>query len=176
MSKRLTKEPADKGPDVIGAGRGLAATSQRVSDVEPIRQGPGGPRAGAVLKAVGAYLVGRHGRKSRMLGVKQEVKASKTQRARAEKGLFPNDSGECSSPEWVTWPLAGGQRDGGNTVGAADMLASDGAEAIAARPPETPQAPTGANCRNVESHASQFRTFVHTTGANPEVGVKMTPT
>lgn len=69
---------------------------------------PGGrpehPRAARIVEAVDAYLAGRHSRKSRMLGVKQVANASKTQRAGAERGLFPKDLAECSSPERVTWP------------------------------------------------------------------------
>ena len=124
--------------------------------------GPGGhPRAACVLRAVGGYLADRHGRKSRMLGVKQGAKASKTQRAGAEKGLFPNDLAECSSPQRVTWPLAGAPGAGGrlgldgqrlgtpdasgqaagadNGRGVLDAAGQRAAQGGAGRPPEAPQ-------------------------------------
>ena len=82
-----------------GRAAGLAASDGRQEH----------PRAARIMQAVNGYLAGRHGRKSRILGVKQGAKASKTQRAGAEMGLFPNDSAECSSPQRVTWPPADGQ-------------------------------------------------------------------
>jgi hypothetical protein len=200
MNKRLTKEPADKGPDGVAASSGVRATSARLPDADPDLAGPEGPLGGCggpagkphnlaggpagplaacvlchvhgsvavlgqrggpgaasgghhgghaanVVLAMQGYLAGRHGRKSRMLGVKQGAKASKTQRVGAEKGLFPNDLAECSSPERVTWPPADGQagetRGGTGQGQAAPLAAGQRAAQGSARPKgvSTPQAP-----------------------------------